>query len=65
MTPYTTKSGVQIGIRYQPPRPGMYRDDELVQAAMLGIKRPRVPKLVFVAMAVVGFYLLLGSMKLI
>lgn len=65
MTPYTTKSGVQIGIRYQPPRPGMYRDEELVQAAMLGLKRPKVPRLVFVVMAVVGCYLLLGSMKLI
>lgn len=65
MTPYTTKSGVQIGIRYQPPRPGMYRDDELVQAALLGIKRPKVPRLAFIAIAVVGCYLLLGSMKLI
>jgi hypothetical protein len=43
----------------------MYRDDELVQAAMLGLKRPKVPRLVFVVMAVVGCYLLLGSMKLI
>lgn len=65
MTPYTTKSGVQIGIRYQPPRPGMYRDDELVQAALLGIKRPKVPRLAFIAIAVVVCYLLLGSMKLI
>lgn len=65
MTPYTTKAGVQIGIRYQPPKPGMYRDEELVQAALLGIKRPRVPRLTFVAIAVVGCYLLLGSLKIV
>jgi hypothetical protein len=60
MTPYTTKTGVQIGIRYQPPKPGMYRDDELLQAALLGVKQPRVPKLVWLVIASVAAYLMAG-----
>jgi len=60
MTPYTTKTGVQIGIRYQPPKQGMYRDDELLQAALLGVKHPRVPKLVWVVIAAVAAYLMAG-----
>ena len=60
MTPYTTKTGVQIGIRYQPPKQGMYSDDELLQAALLGVKHPRVPKLVWVVIAAVAAYLMAG-----
>lgn len=35
-TPYTTKSGVQIGIRYEPPKPRMSRDEEMIQRILLG-----------------------------
>lgn len=35
-TPYTTRTGVQIGIRYEPPKPMMTRDEELIQSALLG-----------------------------
>jgi hypothetical protein len=41
MVPYTTKSGLQIGRLYQPPKKVMYRDEEIVQRAMLGIKNKR------------------------
>lgn len=34
--PYTTKTGVQIGLLYQRPAPAMTRDDELLQTALLG-----------------------------
>lgn len=34
--PYTTKTGLQIGIRYQPPKQGMNRDEELIQSALIG-----------------------------
>ena len=61
MTPYTTKTGVQIGIRYQPPKQGLYRDDELLQAALLGDKQPRVPKFVWIVIASVAAYLIVGS----
>lgn len=36
MTPYTTKSGVKIGLRYQSPPPRMSRDEEIIQSALLG-----------------------------
>jgi hypothetical protein len=38
----------------------MYRDDELLQAALLGVKHPRVPKLVWVVIAAVAAYLMAG-----
>lgn len=59
--PYTTKTGIQIGIRYQLPPPRMWRDEELIQGALLNIKRSKVPKLwlvlvfVFLCYALVGF----------
>lgn len=34
--PYKTTTGVEIGIRYQQPKPMMSRDEELIQAALLG-----------------------------
>ena len=38
--PYTTKSGLKIGCRYEPPRPMHYsRDMELLQSALLGSRR--------------------------
>lgn len=35
-TPYTTKSGVQIGSLYTRPMPGADRDAERMQLALLG-----------------------------
>ncbi len=57
MTPYTTKSGVKIGIRYMAPPPRMYRDEELLQAALLGIKTPKVPSLIWLSVVVLICYL--------
>lgn len=34
--PYTTKTGLQIGIRYEPPKSYMSRDEELIQSALIG-----------------------------
>lgn len=40
--PYTTKTGLKIGSRYEPPRPYYYsRDMELLQGALLG-KRQKI-----------------------
>ena len=37
----TTKSGIQIGCYYEPPRRNnMTEDDELIQRALLGIRQP-------------------------
>ena len=41
MVPYTTKSGLQIGRLYQPPRKDMYKDEEIIQQALLGLRRKR------------------------
>jgi len=64
--PYKTKSGLEIGLRYEQPRPYMSRDAELIQSALLG-QRPSFrihPAWVFVA--VVACYVLvscMGSLK--
>jgi hypothetical protein len=34
--PYKTKSGLEIGLRYERPSPDMSRDAELIQSALLG-----------------------------
>lgn len=39
-TPYTTKTGVQIGILYQPPKPKLSKDEELLQRALLRKPKP-------------------------
>jgi hypothetical protein len=36
MTPYTTKTGLQIGCRYQVPAPSLGSDAERIQSALLG-----------------------------
>ena len=42
--PHTTRSGVEIGVRYTRPMPPMSRDEELIQSALLGERSyPRVP----------------------
>ena len=60
MIPYTTKTGVQIGIRYKRPPPPMYRDEERLQAALLGIKSPRFPSLAWFLIAALFCYLVAG-----
>lgn len=38
-TPYTTKSGLQIGLHYEPPRSSqMSQEDEHWQCVLLGLK---------------------------
>jgi hypothetical protein len=42
-TPYTTKSGLQIGVHYQPPRriQETSRTENMLQSALLGAKSDR------------------------
>ena len=43
VVPYDTGK-VKIGLLYQPPKPQMTRDEEVIQAALLGIKlTPHIP----------------------
>ena len=43
VVPYDTGK-VKIGLRYVPPKPPMSRDEETIQAALLGIKlMPYIP----------------------
>jgi hypothetical protein len=37
-TPYTTRTGIQIGCMYEPPRQQMTADEERMQAALLGLR---------------------------
>ena len=60
MVPYTTKSGVQIGIRYQPPKQGMSRDEELVQQALLNVQKQRTPRLSVIIVVACICYMLVG-----
>lgn len=41
-TPYTTKSGIQIGCMYEPPRQQMTPEEERIQGVLLGIKEDPV-----------------------
>jgi hypothetical protein len=38
--PYTTPKGIQIGSRYTPPQHRITTEEEMIQLAMLGVKRP-------------------------
>lgn len=56
--PYTTKKGVKIGLRYEQPLPQLTRDEEVIQAALLGVRRPvNVPLYLVLACLVVGYLL--------
>lgn len=57
--PYKTRSGLQIGIRYQQPKPLVYPDDELIQRAYIGNGfAMRTPRLwVIVTLTVIAFTL--------
>jgi len=39
--PYTTKSGLQIGIAYQPPVQPITHEGEIIQSALLGVRIPK------------------------
>lgn len=39
--PYTTKSGLQIGIAYTPPAQQLTQDAEVIQSALLGVRNPK------------------------
>jgi len=39
--PYTTKSGLQIGIAYTPPAQQLTQDAEIIQSALLGVQSPK------------------------
>lgn len=41
-TPYTTKSGLQIGCMYEPPPKHMTPEEERIQRALLGIEEDPV-----------------------
>ena len=41
--PYTTKTGVQIGRFYEPPRQQMTYEGEHIQSVLLGIKHSAYP----------------------
>ena len=41
--PYTTKTGIQIGIAYEPPPQRMTADGEFMQGVLLGVQRPILP----------------------
>lgn len=53
-TPYTTKTGVKIGLLYQPRRAPMSRDEELIQSVLLNepIRKGLNPWLIFVLLIV-------------
>jgi len=41
--PYTTPRGIQIGCRYTPPQHRITHEEETVQMAMLGVRKPMKP----------------------
>lgn len=41
--PYTTKTGIQIGRFYEPPRQQLTYEGEHMQGVLLGIKHPAFP----------------------
>jgi hypothetical protein len=41
--PYTTPKGIQIGCRYTPPQHRITTEEEMIQLAMLGVRRPMKP----------------------
>jgi hypothetical protein len=43
VVPYTTPKGIQIGSRYTPPQHRITTEEEMIQLAMLGIKKPMNP----------------------
>lgn len=57
-TPYKTKTGVQIGLLYEPPKNTMSRDDEIIQAALLGLPRQRnVPVVLILLLLLVAYFI--------
>ena len=42
LIPYTTKTGIQIGIYYQPPLRRIEHDEEIIQSILLGGQKPKL-----------------------
>ena len=61
--PYNTGK-VQIGCRYSPPPPRYYvsADEERLQRALLGLKRPRVSAEYWIGLWAITAFLVLGLM---
>ena len=55
--PYTTKTGLKIGSRYDNPPPQMTRDEELIQMTLLGLHQRHIPAWAIILMIVVGYLL--------
>jgi hypothetical protein len=53
--PYTTKTGLQIGIAYTPPVQRLTREGEEIQSVLLGIRTPVMERSGMMAYAVVIF----------
>lgn len=58
--PYTTKSGVQIGLAYQPKPQSLTQDGEFIQSVLLGDKSSLHPHRGIAAYAVVLFCVFLA-----
>jgi hypothetical protein len=52
--PYPTRTGVKIGLLYQPPPPVTHRDGELLQRALLRPDDDPMDDLGRIAMGVIG-----------
>jgi hypothetical protein len=53
--PYTTKTGLQIGIAYTPPVQRLTREGEEIQSVLLGIRTPVMERSGMMAYTVVIF----------
>jgi hypothetical protein len=53
--PYTTKTGLQIGIAYTPPVQRLTREGEEIQSVLLGIRTPVMERSGMMVYAVVIF----------
>ena len=53
--PYTTKTGLQIGIAYTPPPQQLTQDAEIIQSALLGQPTPVMQRKGLMVYAVIVF----------
>ena len=57
--PYTTKTGIQIGIAYTPPPQQITHDGEIIQSALLGQPTPVMQRKGLMVYAVIVFAMFL------
>jgi hypothetical protein len=65
-TPYTTRTGLQIGIAYTPPAQQLTHEGELIQSVMLGNRTPVMERrglMVYAVMVFAAFLLLAVVIK--